>query len=374
MIKPSDLGIIADDLTGACDAAACFTAAQGVIEVFIDPNHAHISRIKLTVLNTQSRLKSVGECRALMREVAKFVKDRHIIFKKIDTAFRGPVGAELEALSGALGIKRIVVAPAIPRIGRTTRGGVQYDRGIPIHRTPYSKDPASPVDSANVLELIHKTGEVQCEVMDAETDLDLKRVVEEGIRESKILFVGSLGLADALAERVEKRETQRENFPSAIRVLIVCGSRYEQSRVQIENAAIRYNAKPIEVVPPFKGGAELRGFNRSGIAILCLSPGNGPPEDAAAPGLLSGFTESILDFMKASRPDALGMVGGETSYHLLHALNAGVLRVFGRISEVMPFGAIADGDLRGCLFATKGGSVGTDDSIAEMIRYFKGER
>ena len=72
-----------------------------------------------------------GEARTILSGVAKRLRDRRVIFKKIDTAFRGPVGAELEGLLAVLGPRAVVVAPAIPRIGRVTRGGDQYVDGYP---------------------------------------------------------------------------------------------------------------------------------------------------------------------------------------------------------------------------------------------------
>jgi len=35
MIFPRDIGIIADDLTGACDVASCFTPVTGSVEVLV---------------------------------------------------------------------------------------------------------------------------------------------------------------------------------------------------------------------------------------------------------------------------------------------------------------------------------------------------
>jgi uncharacterized protein YgbK (DUF1537 family) len=373
MIGRSDLGIVADDLTGACDTAACFSTAQSVIEVFADLKRSRGRPDTLSVYNTQSRLKSIDECKALMREAALFIEKKRIVLKKIDTAFRGRVGAELEALSTALGIRSIVVAPAIPRIGRTTRGGMQYDNGVPIDETPYSKDPVSPVDSADILELIRRTGDVRCDVMDAETESDLDGIVEKGLREPRVIFAGSLGLAEALAGRIEKARTPPREAAPAERVLVLCGSRYERSRVQIETVRDVYGVNPLDLSPTNGASPNACAFDRYGIGVLRLMAGEVPPE-AAASDLSKWFADSILGFLKESRPDALVIIGGETAYRVVHALGVGVLRVFGRISDVTPFGVIGDGDFQGCRFATKGGSVGTDDSIVDAVRYLRGER
>ena len=53
-----------------------------------------------------------------------------IVLKKIDTALRGHLGAELDAAIAAAGAAEAFVLPAIPRVGRTTVGGEQRIDGV----------------------------------------------------------------------------------------------------------------------------------------------------------------------------------------------------------------------------------------------------
>ena len=66
---------------------------------------------------------------------------KRIVFKKIDTGLRGPIGAELagllEGLRNSGNDWSCVVAPAAPSIGRTTRDGMQYENGTPIDEARY---------------------------------------------------------------------------------------------------------------------------------------------------------------------------------------------------------------------------------------------
>jgi uncharacterized protein YgbK (DUF1537 family) len=120
-----DLGIIADDLTGACDVAACFAPQLGSVGVEISLDTDSATDDEIQVINTQSRLKDVQSARDVLYRVGSTLASKKIVFKKIDAGLRGPVGAEIDGLLAGLnrsGEKwTCVVAPAIPSIGRVTR-------------------------------------------------------------------------------------------------------------------------------------------------------------------------------------------------------------------------------------------------------------
>ena len=89
------------------------------------------------MINTQTRLLSAQDSYEILKSIGSRLAEKKIIFKKIDTALRGQVGAELQGLLDGVGEKtgswEIIVAPAIPKIGKTTRDGLQYDDGVPIY-------------------------------------------------------------------------------------------------------------------------------------------------------------------------------------------------------------------------------------------------
>src|SRR5215218_2555073 len=77
-----------------------------------------------------------------------------LVYKKIDSALRGQIRAELIATMDVLGIRRAVVAPALPSEGRTTSGGRQYADGVPLERSAFAGDGTS----SNVVELLAGPG------------------------------------------------------------------------------------------------------------------------------------------------------------------------------------------------------------------------
>jgi uncharacterized protein YgbK (DUF1537 family) len=365
-----DLGIVADDLTGACDVAARFAPQLGSIGVAVSLDLESAAGQTPQVINTQSRLQDCESARDLLCQVGSALCSKRFVFKKIDAGLRGPVGAELAGLLEGLnrsGKKwSCVVAPAIPSIGRTTHGGVQYDHGTPINQGPLSHDPHSPPVSADIRRVIKQTGGGDYWVADAERPEDLERVVDARVAEECVVFVGSLGLARALAGRLRGDYRQAEAGPTARKPMIVCGSRHPRSSRQVEQAQC--------------AGIRVLGFDPArrcfdaaierdwkGPLLVRLLPGEVSPAAPRSGTLLSSFVEALGSLRERVGTDGLAVIGGETAYELLRRLGARRLQVFRQNAEVIASSRIAGGVMDGCRFVSKGGSVGPDDAAFEML-------
>src|SRR5262245_59355225 len=128
------LTVIADDVTGACDVGAELAAAGFAVRVSVGsgpnagPTGVAAGGDVVQVINTQSRTLSA---RHAYERVLGLLRKRpaDLVLKKIDTALRGHLGAELDAVLDGLGAVAVFVLPAIPAAGRVTRGGRQWFGG-----------------------------------------------------------------------------------------------------------------------------------------------------------------------------------------------------------------------------------------------------
>ena len=370
MLRITDIGILADDLTGACDVAASFAPAAGPVMVFVSPDVVPDEPgAGLSVINAQSRLATPETSRSLMRRAGKHLGDKKIVFVKVDTALRGPVGAGLEGLLEALGPRKVRVAPALPRIGKTTRSGIQYDAGVPIHQTSYAQDPSTPVLTSDIAAIIRQTGRVICEVHDAESDEDLRRVIHETVNGSETIYVGSLGLADALRETIVADTGSEKVSAVSRRPVFVCGSSYDRAHRQIQQAAAQRGAHVLEL-NPLSDPPELKIETGVVTPVIIRLVRKRIDRTLCSPTeLITRFASLVGHLFDRIHPDGLGIIGGETAYHVFRNLEEKALKVFGRIDEVISYGVMSDGRMAGCPFASKGGSVGPPDSIVQMIDY-----
>jgi len=366
-LSRKDLGVLSDDLTGACDVAGYFVPAVGPVRICVTLASFDGADVGLSVVNLQSRRMSPEESRITSGRAGRQLADRRVVFQKIDTAFRGPVGAGLEGLAQAIGPRRVLVAPAIPRIGRVTRGGLQYIGGVPIHETEFARDPSWPIRSAEVRENLRRSGSIDCEICDAETPEDLVRVVDEALRTPPVLLVGSLGLAEALASRMARCEPGRPAFPLADRVLVVSGSQYQRSHIQLARAA-RERAVPLVDLCPRR--PVVWPPNPTGTLIVRLAPERLPSECGSEAMVLAHLTAAVASYVQHRPPEGLAIIGGETAFDLLGRLGVIQLWIHGVLADVVSYGTIQRGILDGRPCMLKGGSVGPDDAVIQMLDFF----
>ena len=244
--------IIADDFTGACDTGVRFAApgepcpvvvaedrdttggCAGAVELEPAGGGAAAGTPDLTgcdiagaagvlVIDTESRHATPDEAASTVRRVAWEIAacDPQIIYKKIDSTLRGNIRAELEVIAATFPERVLVVAPAFPATGRTTRGGRCLVDGVPVDRTEFARDRRSAVRSACIADLVGFAPAIaECSVgelpdvvsravpgsaiiVDAERDDELAGIA--GIVAGdwrRFLLAGSAGLAGAVAERL----------------------------------------------------------------------------------------------------------------------------------------------------------------------------
>ena len=113
--------IIADDLTGALDAAAPFVATTGPLPVFWEmPSHRPLGSF---ALDSETRDADPS----LPRWIDGF-SGADLAFKKIDSLLRGRTVEEIAACLESGLFESALIAPAFPSQQRITRGGRQYWR------------------------------------------------------------------------------------------------------------------------------------------------------------------------------------------------------------------------------------------------------
>lgn len=369
-LHPEDLGILADDLTGACDAASAFAAAGGCVRVHVRPP-ARLGPARgrdkaggrgLEVVNTQSRLLAPAASRRRVSGAARLLRRASVVYKKTDSVLRGPAGAELEGIARALPGRVIHLIPAVPEMGKTTRDGCLFERGIPAHKTEYGRDPLSPLRTNDIRRIIGATGKVRFTVADVETTEDLDRAVANALQEGNVVLAGSVGLADALARRLEPGPGTARPAVRADRVLVLCGSGYPASREQMQYAASALGRPIVAIAESTSPASAVRDCAGADVAFLAIST-----RAVLAGARLSALFRKIRQVIRSFDPEGLAIIGGETAFRILWLLGATALDVWGKLQQGVAVGTVVNGELAGRPFATKGGSVGDGDACLRMI-------
>jgi uncharacterized protein YgbK (DUF1537 family) len=337
--------LIADDLTGACDAAVHF-ARRGY------PTHVHLEfhgeEAGVLALSTESRHLSAAEIRPVMDELAQRlpVAGARILFKKIDSTVRGNVGAEIAAALAAFGCEAAVITPAYPAMGRTVEEG--YLR----------------VAAAEAIDLSARLGLESCVHVqpaavstalaagarfisaDATCDRDLDTIVAAGLASGRrILWTGSAGLASALARTLPCRAGRRPRsraVPAAPRpassVLFCIGSDHPVTVEQQRH-------------------------------LLAL----GRPEHVVLnPAVGQTSMERVRELIESAAGAATALVlsGGDTASLVCRALGVRRIQLEDEIVPGIPWGYLRGGAFDRFRVATKSGGFGAPHALIQVADFF----
>ena len=127
--------VVADDLTGAADAGVAFPAHGYATRLLLAPPPDTVSfpAGEVTVIDAELRGCTESVAQQRISSVLAAVPADATIMVKIDSVMRGHVAAELHAIRATLPDRLLMLAPAFPRLGRVTRGGVQHVDDQPAH-------------------------------------------------------------------------------------------------------------------------------------------------------------------------------------------------------------------------------------------------
>ncbi|MBP2449024.1 four-carbon acid sugar kinase family protein [Rhizobium leguminosarum] len=342
--------IIADDLTGALDTGTPFVEAGLSVAVAIEVEAAQdaiATGCDVLVINTASRALSEREAAERVRSAAEVIRDVRpsVVMKKIDSRLKGNVAAESLALAKALGLKTILVAPAIPDQERLTYRGCVVGRGVD-RPLPIADLFAGRAD--NVV------------VADAEDDTDLDQIVEGHVWLTT-LGVGARGLGAAFARRLG--ETGRgpvTEFTATPRTLFAFGSRDPITSAQMNRLEASGALRMVVDAP--MGQIECG----EGLALPVLLRCSG--EMAADAALVAGdFAAGVKRVIDDTKPDMLMVGGGDTALAVFQALGVRVLMPKGEIEAGVPWFDVTAADGRSFRCSVKSGGFGKPDSLLKLV-------
>ena len=318
------LAVVADDLTGAADAAAPFAMAGRRTQLVLgavtpnEPAWTRRERVEVVALTTESRRLAPAEAAGRVAAACRGLTPGEV-FKKIDSTLRGHVAVEIAAAAQAVAADEVVVCPAFPAMGRTVVDGTLCLWGRPVGRV------ADHVPAGSV-------------VVDAVTDADLDAVVAR--RGSGVLLVGSGGLAGALARAGTHRPppTLPPRRPGT--VVVVAGSDHEVTREQAGLVA----GCALVVPPPRPAGDPLA------VARLL------------ADEVVRGWPDPVA---------GLVLSGGESAAAVLDALGACAVDLAGELVPGVPVGCVVGGRAGGLPVVLKAGGFGDRETLARAVEWLR---
>ena len=374
----TQVGIVADDLTGAFDAAAPF-AARGMTTLVATAPDGLATDGDVVSLTTASRHLPAAEAQAAVKAgyAAMARLAPAVWFKKIDSTLRGHVAVELVAGLAASGRTELVVTPAVPSQGRTVVGGEVHVHGVPLGNTVDVHDAISGTSARPLAEqLAAADPSLVCEVVrneppragrrawiaDASCDGDLAAIADWALQRAETaLLAGAAGLGSALAGALVPEPLPPRLPGAAARpILSVLGSRAAAGRRQAEALLARGDCE--DWLAPCGQLDVDKVVAGTGDALLRVTTAE---TDAQPEAVAVALGESVAAVLERRHFGTLLVTGGDTAASVLAALGIHRVVVLGEVAPNVPLSRLLYRGRQLCL-VTKAGAFGEGDLFASL--------
>ena len=332
------IGILADDLTSAADGAGPFV--ERGMRAVVGRRRLPLQDATIVAVDSGSRSVPVSQAAQRASELAEQLASRDVLYKTVDSTLRGHVTAEMEAAFAASGRKMLVFAPAFPGAGRATVSGIQLVDGIPVAETGYGRDPVHPARHSRLAELVPASiGSVV--ILDAATQDDLDTQIAALPEPESILWVGSPGMALALAKRLAPVAAASDvTVVARGDILIAVGSANPRSHRQADWVALE-----------------------PGVTLL-----RAPVERKDDPGsVVRDIAQDAARRVADGSFDVVIATGGDTMEAILDGLGICAFEILRELEPGFPLGRASLGDGRELLIAMKAGGFGDDNTLRRAI-------
>jgi len=299
--------VLADDLSGAAELAG--EAVRHGLTAELHTALPLKPGAEVVCFDTNTRLLHPTQAAARVTEVARAVLPLRPgwVFKKCDSALRGSVLAEANAMAAVFGRTKILLVPANPSRQRVIRNGKYSIEGRPLHETVFGRDPIHPARTSDVRSLLGYPP-ASVEIPDVAVPRDVT-VLASQLRYDALPVGGADFFNALLALRaVAKPPTLPPFLPAGGRALLVCGSAaaWADRETAARNRGVAAFALPHDLA------AISSVLHASGRVALGI--GSGPATTGKTPEvLLAQLGASVSSLLKTETVGQLLLEGGATA-------------------------------------------------------------
>jgi len=382
------IGCIADDFTGAGDAAS-FLKAAGLKTLYLNGDQLEKAQLPAEIQAVVIALKCRSIPAAEAMEQVALCSDwllehgaQHLYYKycsTFDSTEKGNIGPVVDMLMDKLDVPFTVLCPALPVNGRTVKEGVLYVNGVPLAESPMKDHPITPMRDSYIPRLMERQSRYPSYALptallsdeqglekllaghkaqgrftlapDYGTDEDGKRIAEAfgGLR----LLTGGSGLLKHLGHRYLPQAASRtgefgENISDKRGRLLLAGSCSAMTQKQVARylaagkEAVRID--PLAVLAGEQSFEELAGQMREAQGDILFystaSPEQVQENQRHGAEKISAMLENTMGLLAEAAVEAgyrrIVVAGGETSGQVMKTLDFGAYEIFESVSPGVP--------------------------------------
>jgi len=347
------IAVIADDFTGAAEIGGIGLRYGLTAEILYE--HVAPSKAQMLIIDANTRSLTKEQAVDRMAKLTAELKalDPALIYKKVDSAMRGFIVDEINTQLRVLGLKKALLIPANPALGRTITNGEYFLHSEPIHTTSFAADPEFGITESSVHHLlrvkpatvkVHHTEDGVAEqgitVGEIAGVEDLKKWASK-IPDQTFLAGGSGFFAALMDTRFTKTSPQTNARLENPR-LYVSGSAFEKSKKRVEQLARSKNLvsyMPAAIVeatnPPQRlfeawAGEIVSLLNANGTAVIAIHESTTQAGETNPNDLRNKTATAVAGALGQTEIKELLIEGGSTAAAIIDKLG---LKKFTPVNE-----------------------------------------
>lgn len=189
------IGIIADDFTGAGDAASFIRLQYSNVFISSGLTASIPEDIDVVIVALKIRSINADEAVQLVKEAIIFLKENNcnkFYFKfcsTFDSTPKGNIGPIMDSLIDCFNLPYSVLCPSLPLNGRTVKDGILYVNGVELEKSPLKNHPLNPMWNSYIPNLMKPQSQYPCYVLSRDNFQFLDQVVQKLRKKGKPFYL-----------------------------------------------------------------------------------------------------------------------------------------------------------------------------------------
>jgi len=390
------LAMLADDVTGGCDAGVQFSLRGAATRVYLELPQAPDAFAGVSVIVNHSRGEAPEEASRKVEQACDWIaaSGAKLCFKKIDSTLKGNLGHELEAIRNKFPDRLILMSPSFPSMERILLDGwlkVRPSEGIEpidvlsllasqgVQRLTHISQPAGVGAGDTLVECIQhaKAAGGRIIVIDAASESHLRAIAEAAVQiVPQPLLVGSAGLAAAWSELLLKggnigasgitepaslvRPASADSAVSPAGPVVLCiGSTNPVTCQQLQRLVATQSVLTFDWEQ-----------DNPNLALAALAQGchlTVPIHRGSVQ--LENLRHLFSAIIKMSHVRGLLCSGGDTARLVCAALGVQAIQLGGEVLRGLPWGTLLGGAANHLPICTKAGGFGNSDALSDAVHF-----
>ncbi|WP_306543035.1 3-oxo-tetronate kinase [Anaerotignum sp.] len=409
------IGCVADDFTGASDAAS-FLMSKGMKTILFNGKpDGEIPPCQAVVIALKSRTQETKSAVADSMAAFTWLKEQgaqHLYFKycsTFDSTKEGNIGPVVDAMLKVFGEKYTILCPALPVNKRTVENGILYVDGVPLSETHMKNHPLTPMWESEIAKLMDPQGKYQ--TLNVNTELlakskeEILAVVDEFGKDKQHFYIvpdyvndengtkiaevfgdltvltGGSGILAPLAAKYQQAQAAKDSMTNGVdgKGIVLAGSCSKATLEQIADFQTKgyasYKIDPMAVLSGTETVDTVWDFVKAHADEEVLLYSSDQAENVAEiqkvgkdkiAALLEGLTAAVAERAVANGYTRIIVAGGETSSAVAKKLGYHCFEIGESIAPGVPIMApLSNENIR---IVLKSGNFGQTDFFARALQ------